>query len=210
VIVRRPASPRKVHSYRSAHPRRGGRDDRFAPAQGFLPGTRRDAQNVRPDWLPHQSPIDGVKVVEVRNIVKGNGLLTEVFRAEWKVDGAPVDQVFQVTLGPEEVSAWHVHRDTRDRLFVNHGAVRIVLYDARRESPSHGRVNEFRFGSHRPALLCVPGGVWHGIQNLRREPSLILNLVDRAYSYEEPDHWRLPADSPRIPYRFAPPAPRGA
>jgi dTDP-4-dehydrorhamnose 3,5-epimerase len=206
----RRASSRSAHAYRSARPRRARAARGFTPAEGFLPGTRRDGQNVRRDWLPHQRPIEGVTVVEVRNVVKGNGLLTEVYRSDWNVDGAPVDQVFQVLLGPGEISAWHVHRDTRDRLFVNHGAIRIVLYDARRRSRSHGRVNEFHFGAHRPALLCVPAGVWHGIQNLRREPSLILNLVDRAYAYEAPDHWRLPLDSPRIPYRFTSSGARGA
>jgi dTDP-4-dehydrorhamnose 3,5-epimerase len=44
--------------------------------------------------------------------------------------------------------------------------------------------------------------VWHGIQNLRQSPAVVLNLVDQAYSYEDPDHWRLPWDSPQIPFRF--------
>jgi dTDP-4-dehydrorhamnose 3,5-epimerase len=42
--------------------------------------------------------------------------------------------------------------------------------------------------------------VWHGLKTLGATPSLILNLVDRAYSYENPDHWRLPPDTPEIPF----------
>jgi len=157
---------------------------------------------VRPDWTPVQKTIDGVRVREVRNVQKGRGLLTEIFRSDWRLDDGVVDQVFQVALGPWEVTAWHVHRRTLDRLFVNRGAVRIVLYDARASSPTHGQVNEFRFGEQRPGLLLIPAGVWHGVQNLRDEPGGILNLVDRAYSYRDPDHWRLPLDSPRIPFSF--------
>ena len=157
---------------------------------------------MRPDWLPAQRTIDGVRIREVRHVHKGRGLLTEIFRADWKLDDGVVEQVFQVSLGPGEVSAWHVHQRTRDRIFVNGGAVRIVLYDARTASPTHGQINEFRFGEHRPALLVVPPGVWHGVENLRREPSTVLNAVDRAYSYGDPDHWRLPLDSPRIPFSF--------
>ena len=177
-------------------------DAPFSRADGFLPGARKDGQSIRPDWLPAEETIDGVRIREVRNVEKGRGILTEVFRADWRVDGGAVDQVFQVALGPGEISAWHAHRRTLDRLFVNRGAVRIVLYDARASSPTHGRVNEFRFGEHRPALLVVPPGVWHGVENLRSEPSAILNLVDHAYSYGDPDHWRLPVDSPRIPFSF--------
>jgi dTDP-4-dehydrorhamnose 3,5-epimerase len=53
-------------------------------------------------------------------------------------------------------------------------------------------------------LVVVPPGVWHGVQNTGSVPGLLLNVVDRAYCYEEPDHWRLPADTANIPYRFAP------
>lgn len=177
----------------------------FAPREGLIRGASRDGQSVRADWLPHQPEIGGVSVHETRNVTKGQGYLTEIFRAEWMPDAAAVRHVFQVVLGPREASAWHAHAGTSDRLFVNSGSVRVVLYDARQASPSFGVVNEFRFGAHRPALLVVPPGVWHGIQNLLTETSSVLNLVDHAYSYEAPDHWRLPPDSPRIPYRFPTP-----
>jgi dTDP-4-dehydrorhamnose 3,5-epimerase len=80
--------------------------------------------------------------------------------------------------------------------------VRIVLYDSRQASPTCGVVNEFKFGSLRPALVVVPPKVWHGVQNITNEPGLLLNLVDRAYRYENPDHWRIPQDSPQIPYQW--------
>jgi dTDP-4-dehydrorhamnose 3,5-epimerase len=79
---------------------------------------------------------------------------------------------------------------------------RIALYDARPDSPTHGVVNEFRFGSLRPALVTVPPRIWHGVQNVGDGVAVVLNLVDRAYDYEDPDHWRVPADSAEIPYRF--------
>jgi dTDP-4-dehydrorhamnose 3,5-epimerase len=195
--------PTRTRNHRYGKPRRASSPSRFSPADGFIEGTRKDPQTLGPDWLPVQAGIDGVRVIEVRNVTRRRGLLTEVFRSDWEGDGAPVDQVFQVVLGRDEVSAWHVHRTTRDRLFVNQGAMKIVLYDARRGSPTYGVVNEFRFGIHRPALVVVPAGVFHGIQNLRDGESSVLNLVDRAYSYEDPDHWRLPVDSTKIPYRFS-------
>jgi dTDP-4-dehydrorhamnose 3,5-epimerase len=143
-----------------------------------------------------------VKVREVRHLVKRHGVLTEIFRADWGLDDGRVGQVFEVKLGPDEISAWHVHRVTWDRLFVTRGAVRIVLFDARRKSPTYGAVNEFRFGGVRPALVVVPPGIWHGVQNLRAGESRIVNVTDKAYSYDDPDHWRLPRDTSRIPFRF--------
>jgi dTDP-4-dehydrorhamnose 3,5-epimerase len=74
-----------------------------------------------------------------------------------------------------------------------------MLYDARPDSASAGRVNVVHCGSARPMLITVPPGVWHGVQNVGAAPALLLNLPDRAYAYEAPDHWRLPHDTERIP-----------
>ncbi|MFP5245777.1 MAG: dTDP-4-dehydrorhamnose 3,5-epimerase family protein, partial [Thermoanaerobaculia bacterium] len=113
-----------------------------------------------------------------------------------------VDQVFQVVLFPGAISAWHAHASTIDRLFASNGLVRIVLYDARKDSPTYGKVNDFRFGTVRPALVYIPPRVWHGVMNIGDGPSVLINMPDRAYCYEDPDHWRVPADSPEIPFRF--------
>jgi len=51
--------------------------------------------------------------------------------------------------------------------------------------------------------VVVPPGVYHGIVNIASEASSILNLVDDAYRYEDPDHWRIPPDSEEIPYCIA-------
>jgi dTDP-4-dehydrorhamnose 3,5-epimerase len=176
----------------------------------LLDGATRDTQTTDADWnLVARRLIDGVLVRDVRNVPKSNGLLTEVFRRDWFADEAPVDQVFQAIVEAHGVSAWHAHEHGIDRLFVNEGQMRIVLFDAREGSPTFGLTNEIIAGLHRPALVVVPPKVWHGVQNLLSRPSAILNLPDRAYDYDAPDHWRLPSNTDRIPYRFAPPGRRG-
>jgi dTDP-4-dehydrorhamnose 3,5-epimerase len=167
-----------------------------------LPGATKDEQSVTADWTVLQEPIDGVQLIEVRNVIANSGHTTEVLRRDWFGTHVEIDQVFQVTLGPNGISAWHVHMDTTDRLFVNAGQVKIALYDSRPESPTRGLVNEFRLGERRPGLVVIPPGVWHGVQNLQATESRVLNLVDVAYEYEDPDHWRLPADTAEIPYSF--------
>jgi dTDP-4-dehydrorhamnose 3,5-epimerase len=165
-------------------------------------GAVADGQSITQDWQSLQELIAGVQVKEVKNVIKDNGYLTEIWRDDWLLDPVHVGQVFQAVLEPGAISAWHMHRAAIDRLFANHGLLKIVLYDARPESPTHGRVNVFRCGSVRPMLIVVPAGVWHGAQNLAAVPAMLLNLPDRPYRYEAPDHWRLAADSERIPYSF--------
>jgi dTDP-4-dehydrorhamnose 3,5-epimerase len=170
---------------------------------GLLEGATKDGQSITAEWMRLQDLIDGVQVREVRNVCKpGGGVLTEVFRCDWNLDRLGVDQVFQNLFEAGGISGWHVHLRTTDRIFVNLGLLKIVLYDARTKSPTAGRINEFCFGSARPALVIIPPGVWHAVQNLHDGQSALLNLVDAAYEYEDPDHWRLPIDTDQIPYRF--------
>ncbi len=173
------------------------------PKVGMIEGAKARQQSVTSDWTVLQSLIEGVIKKEIRSVVKNNGRLTEIYRSDWGLDGSSVDQVFQMTLNPGEVEAWHVHGETTDRFFVSSGRLKLVLYDSRENSPTHGMVNEFLFGIERPAIVSVPPGVWHGIKNIGDGSALVLNLVDKAYVYEEPDHWGLPADTDKIPYSFA-------
>ncbi len=166
-------------------------------------GMSRDLQGITRDWqLLGQSLIDGVALKEVANVMSGYGVLTEIYRSDWGLDAMPVTQVFQSSLNPGGISGWHAHGETTDRLFVSTGTMRIVLYDSRRSSPTYKGVNEFRLGVQRPALVVIPPGVWHAVENTCATPSLLLNAVDVAYRYESPDHFRLPIDTPHIPYRF--------
>ena len=131
-----------------------------------------------------------------------NGSLTEAWRTDWELDDLPVGQVFQRILEPGSTSAWHVHAVTTDRLFCASGRIVLALYDARNHSPTHGKAIDFRLGRERPAVVVVPPGVWHGVKNIGSLPALFLNIVDVAYDYEDPDHYRLPIDTPLIPYEF--------
>jgi dTDP-4-dehydrorhamnose 3,5-epimerase len=170
-----------------------------------LPGAVRDGKSVTADWMPvGQTMLHGVQVFEPRWVVKSNGRLVEMFRRDWLGD-AHVDQVFQVVLNGHGISAWHAHERTIDRLFVSTGHVRAVLYDPRAESPTRGGVAEFLLDAHRPRLVVVPPGIWHGVQNLDVAPAVIVNMPDRAYDYDQPDHWRLPPTSAEIPYSFQTP-----
>jgi dTDP-4-dehydrorhamnose 3,5-epimerase len=162
-----------------------------------------DPQTVTEDWMPVEPcPIVGVVVKEIRSVPTGTGVLTEVFRADWGLDRLPVTQVFQRTLDPGSISGWHAHAIATDRLFCAIGRIRMALYDGRKASSSHGVVWTRVFGRDRPLTVIVPPGIWHGVQSVSAEPSCVINVVDHAYAYDRPDHWRLPHDTKEIPYTF--------
>jgi dTDP-4-dehydrorhamnose 3,5-epimerase len=164
--------------------------------------SKKDTQLGAGDGHQVRQPIDGATVHPGLSIPYERGVLTEMLRPEWDTSGQPVLHVHQVRMFGGVVSAWHMHRETTDRLFVNLGYMKVVLYDDRKGSRTRGQVNELFAGDARPSLIVIPAGVWHGIQNLGTTDGLYLNFASHPYNYESPDHYRLPHSTREIPYRW--------
>jgi dTDP-4-dehydrorhamnose 3,5-epimerase len=164
---------------------------------------RKDPAHISRDWVLDRDLIDGVTCREVRNVVTANSVTTELYRDDWGVLDGEIEQAIHVALRGNAVSAWHQHRERWDFLFAISGHLRVVLYDPREDSPTQGQVDVLHLSPLRPLLVAVPPWVWHGVQNLSADASSFVNLFDRTYDYDDPDEWRLPLDSPEIPYRFA-------
>src|SRR5881392_2287620 len=140
----------------------------------MLPGARKDAQQVTSEWQKVQSGIDGVVVREVLHVPRDHGVITETFRPEWDPTGLPVVHIYQSRLFPGAIGAWSCHAKTIDRLFINQGHVKLVLFDGREDSATFRRVMELHAGDARPALVVLPVGVWHGLQNLGSGDALMV------------------------------------
>jgi dTDP-4-dehydrorhamnose 3,5-epimerase len=179
----------------------GRRDATSGPTADWSLVGPRDRQLVGADWVPTNAvPIDGVVTKRMSNVLAADGYLTEIWRPEWELDGLGVGQVFQRVLDAGGASGWHAHGMTTDRLFCSSGRVHLALYDGRRSSSTHGNVADFWFGGEGPATVVVPPGVWHAVRNVGRSPVVYINVVDVAYDYVDPDHYRLPLDTPLIPF----------
>ena len=168
----------------------------------MLPGACKDGQQITEDWHKLGQTIDGVAVHEVRHVPRDHGVITEIFRPEWDPTGLPVVQIYQSRLFPGALGAWSCHKRATDRLFVNQGHLKLVLYDAREDSATRGHLMELHAGDVRPSLIVVPPGIWHGLQNLGNADALVLNCPTDAYDYKDPDHYRLAYNSPEIPYSW--------
>lgn len=160
-----------------------------------------DEPQVRANWETTAELIDGVIVHEVRNVVTRNGTTSEVLRTDWGVTSGEIVHAIHVTFRAGALSAWHMHREKTDHLFVTSGLIKAVVYDDRPGSPTRGAVNELFLAHERPRLVVIPPGLFHGLQALGG-PATFVNYFDRQYEYDNPDEYRLPPDAAEIPYRF--------
>lgn len=162
----------------------------------------KDSAHVSADGQRLAPVIHDVRVREQPNIPTRNGVTAEAWRSDWGLGGA-LQQILVVHLRPAAISAWHRHARQTDHIYCIDGALRLVMYDARPDSPSHGVVDVRLLHPARPQLIVVPPGLWHGLQNLDpARDACFLNGFDRAYQHDDPDEFRLPADTRQIPYRF--------
>jgi dTDP-4-dehydrorhamnose 3,5-epimerase len=168
-----------------------------------LERARKDTPTVRTDGSLLQESIEGVEVRRARVHADERGTLCEIFDPRWGFTDDPLVYVYLATLRPGQVRGWVVHRLQNDRLFAYQGVLRIVLYDARTESASCGRLNVFHLGDHDRALVSIPAGVFHAVQNVGSEEGAFVNLPSEPYNHEDPDKYRLPLDNDVIPYRLS-------
>lgn len=171
-----------------------------APSPAILDGSRRDDQIVTPEGKPVAAQVDGVLFRPATTHADERGSLTEIFSAGWGFTDAPVVHVYEVTVRPGQVKGWVVHTTHDDRLYFATGCAKVALYDAREGSRTEGLVAVRYLGAHDRGLLVIPRGVYHAIRNVGPDDLTLINLPTRAYDYANPDKYRLPADSPAIPY----------
>lgn len=143
--------------------------------------------------------IDGVKTRKLRLIPDERGFLMEMLRSDWE-EYERFGQVYMTAVYPGVVKGWHYHKVQTDHFICVHGMAKVVLYDSRPDSATHGEVNEFFIGDQNPMLVKIPPGVMHGFKGISPEMALIVNVPTELYRYNEPDEYRLPAHTDQIPY----------
>ena len=145
--------------------------------------------------------ITGVMVKKLKVIPDERGRLMEILRADDEIF-AKFGQVYMTTAYPGVVKGWHYHKRQFDNMTVIKGMMKIVLYDARQDSPTCGEVNEIFAGDHNPVLLQIPPYVYHGFKRISTEEALVVNIPSEPYNYQEPDEYRIPPQDSSIPYQW--------
>ncbi len=147
--------------------------------------------------------IEGVKVKTLKVIPDERGRLMELLRSDDQEFFIQFGQVYMTTAYPGVVKAWHYHKRQTDNFAVVHGMMKVVLYDNRPDSPTHGEVNEFFMGIHNPVFLQIPPLVLHGFKCIGETEGIVVNIPTTLYNYKAPDEHRIDPHSKEIPYDWA-------
>jgi dTDP-4-dehydrorhamnose 3,5-epimerase len=146
--------------------------------------------------------IEGVRTKRLKVIPDERGLLMEMMRCDDEFF-EKFGQVYLTVAYPGVVKGWHYHKVQTDIFIPVKGMLKLVLFDQRPDSPTHGVISEFFIGLHNPLLVTIPPRVLHGFKAIGVEPAYLINVPTEPYRYDEPDEYRLPPDDPSIPYNWA-------
>ncbi|MCX5860584.1 MAG: dTDP-4-dehydrorhamnose 3,5-epimerase family protein [Desulfomonile sp.] len=151
---------------------------------------------------PESKPIEGVIIQPLRVVPDERGRLMEIMRRDDPFFGG-FGQVYLSTVYPEVVKAWHYHRVQIDRFTCIRGMVKAVLYDDREGSPTRGCLNEIFVGEHKPCLVVIPSGVYHGWKCVGEHEAYVINVPSEPYNRSDPDEYRVDPHQGGIPYDWS-------
>lgn len=143
--------------------------------------------------------IKGVKIKKLKLFVDERGRLMEILRQDDSIFER-FGQVYLTTAKPGVVKAWHYHKKQTDNFTCVGGKIRLGLYDARKNSPTFGKINEFILSLDNPLLVQIPPLVYHGFKCLSDTESLVINVTTQPYNRKKPDEYRVDPYNNDIPY----------
>jgi dTDP-4-dehydrorhamnose 3,5-epimerase len=146
-----------------------------------------------------EDSIDGVSIKNLRVIPDERGWLMEILRCDDPLF-EKFGQVYLSTAYPGVVKAWHYHKKQTDNFTCLKGMMKVVLYDARKDSSTYRALMEIFVGEKNPVLIHVPPCVYHGFKAIGTETAFFVSIPTMPYNYKDPDEHRLPPDSAEIPY----------
>jgi dTDP-4-dehydrorhamnose 3,5-epimerase len=126
--------------------------------------------------------IEGLTLTPLRIIADDRGAVLHMLRAD-APEFTRFGECYFSEINPGAIKAWKRHREQAQSLAVPSGRIRIVVYDARVGSPSHGRSEVLELG--RPdayVRLHIPPRLWYGFVGLSAAAALIVNCADAPHA----------------------------
>lgn len=145
--------------------------------------------------------IEGVRIKTLRVIPDERGRLMEILRRDDEIF-TKFGQIYITTAYPGVIKAWHYHRIQTDNLVAIAGMAKVALYDAREQSPTYKRVEDYFIGIHNPLLIQIPPMVYHGYKCISSEEAVVINCPTELYNRTNPDEYRVDPLNNDIPYNW--------
>jgi dTDP-4-dehydrorhamnose 3,5-epimerase len=139
----------------------------------------------------------GVQITPLRKIPDERGAIFHMLRRD-DPHFEEFGEIYFSVVYPGAIKGWHKHTVSTSNYAVVTGMVKLVLYDDRPGSETHGGLQEIFLGDLNYALVRIPSGVWNGVKGIGSTPAIIANCATHPHDPEE--MIRLDPFDASIPY----------
>jgi dTDP-4-dehydrorhamnose 3,5-epimerase len=144
--------------------------------------------------------IDGVAIVPLRQIVDERGKIMHMLKST-DPHFIAFGEIYFSCAWPGVVKAWHIHTSMTINNAVLQGRAKLVLYDGRPESSTHGEVQEIFLGEDNYVLVQIPPGIANGYKAYGDKMVILANAATEPH---DPDEMlRVDPVDNDIPYDWA-------
>ncbi|MFZ5801456.1 MAG: dTDP-4-dehydrorhamnose 3,5-epimerase family protein [Candidatus Omnitrophota bacterium] len=145
--------------------------------------------------------IKGVEVIPLKQIPDERGKVMHMLRSD-SPHFEKFGEIYFSVVNPRVVKGWHLHKKMTLNYAVVSGMIKLVLYDARKNSPTKGEIMELFVGEDNYCLVKVPPGIWNGFKGMGTKPAIVANCATIPHDPKEisrldpikndiPYHWNI-------------------
>jgi dTDP-4-dehydrorhamnose 3,5-epimerase len=124
--------------------------------------------------------IEGVQIHPLRSILDERGMVRHMLK-ETDLHFSRFGEIYFSVIFPGAIKAWHVHRKMELNYAVISGNIKLVLYDARPESPTKGEIQEIFMGEDNYVLVHIPVDVVNGFKAVGGQKAIVANCSSIAH-----------------------------
>ena len=144
--------------------------------------------------------IEGVRVIPLRRIPDERGTILHMLRADDE-HFLQFGEIYFSTVFRGIVKGWHRHREMTLNYACVHGRIKLVLYDDRRGSATHGELMEIFLGPDDYRLVVIPPEVWNGFKGMSEPYAIVANCC--THTHDPSRSSRLDPFDNLIPYDWS-------
>ena len=128
--------------------------------------------------------ISGVTIIPLKTILDERGMVKHMLK---KTDPhfRQFGEIYFSVIFPNAIKAWHVHRKMELNYAVVYGNIKLVLYDARPDSPTYKELQEIFMGDDNYVLVSVPPNVVNGFKAIGNDKAIVANCATIPHDPDE-------------------------
>lgn len=150
--------------------------------------------------MTQESKIHGMKIIPLRQIVDERGKIMHMLKAT-DPHFITFGEIYFSTAWPGVIKAWHIHQTMTLNNAVISGRAKLVMYDLREDSSTHGALHEVFLGEDNYVLVQIPPGIASGYKAYGEGPAIMANCATEPH---DPDEiLRMDPFTDRIPYDWS-------